>query len=71
MYKYQWNGETVDTLEYISYEKNEKGEKTGKVIVSNDRPYSDQFKVWKRLNSVPNEYKVIEGYDWFTGKGYE
>ncbi len=71
MYKYKWNGETVDTMEYISYEKNAKGEKTGKIIVSEDRPYGDHYKVVKRLNSVPNEYKKIEGYDWFTGTGYE
>ena len=71
MYKYKWNGETIDTLEYISYEKSDSGEKTGKIIVSNARPYGYRYKVIKRLNSIPNEYKEIEGYDWFTGKGYE
>lgn len=71
MYKYKWNGETIDTLEYISYEKNKKGEKTGKIIVSSDLPYGNRFKVLKRLNSVPDEYKRIKGFDWFTGKGYE
>ena len=70
MYKYKWNGEKVDTLEYVSYERNEKG-KTGKVIISTDRPYGEKFKTLKVLNSVPTEYKKIEGYDWFTGKGYE
>ena len=71
MYKYKWNGEAIDTLEYISYEKNDKGKKTGKIIVSNDRPYTGRYKVMKRLSSVPKEYTEIEGYDWFTGKGYE
>lgn len=71
MYKYKWIGEAVDTLEYISYEKNKKGEKTGKVLVSRDRPYGDRYTLMKRLISVPNEYKQIEGYDWFTGRGYE
>jgi hypothetical protein len=71
MYKYKWNGETIDTLEYISYEKNKKGEKTGKIIVSSDLPYGNRFKVLKRLNSVPDEYKRIKGFDWFKGKGYE
>jgi len=70
MYKYKWNGEKVDTLEYISYERNEKG-KTGKIIISTNRPYGDKFKILKVLNSVPTEYKKIEGYDWFTGNGYE
>jgi hypothetical protein len=67
IYKYKWKGEKVDTMEYVSYEKNKKGEKTGKVIVSSDRPHGDSFKVLRRLNSVPNEYKKIEGFDWFTG----
>ena len=71
MYKYKWNGETIDTLEYISYEKNEQGEKTGKVIVTTSQPYGSNLKVLKRLNSVPNEYKRIGGYDWFMGMGYE
>ena len=71
MYKYKWNSETIDTLEYISYEKNEQGEKTGKVIVSTSQPNGSNFKVLKRLNSVPNDYRKIEGYDWFTGEGYE
>jgi hypothetical protein len=71
MYKYKWNSEKVDTLEYVSYEKNEKGLKTGKVVISTDRPYGDKFKTVKVLNSVPTEYRKIEGYDWFTGNGYE
>lgn len=70
MYKYKWNGEKVDTLEYVSYERNEKG-KTGKIIISTDRPYGEKFKTLKILNLVPTEYKKIEGYDWFTGNGYE
>ena len=66
MYKYKWNKETVDTVEYIYYEKNDKGEKTGKLIVSNNLPYSNNHKILKRLNYVPAEYREIEGYDWFT-----
>ncbi len=71
IYKYKWNGENVDTLEYVSYQKNDKGVKTGKVIVSTDRPYGDKFKTLKVLNSVPVEYRKIVGFDWFTGTGYE
>ncbi len=70
MYKYRWNGESIDTIEYIYYEENEKGEKTGKVIISNNRPYENNHKVLKRLNAVPSEYTNIKGYDWFTGEGY-
>lgn len=66
MYKYKWNGEKVDTLEYVFYERNKKG-KTGNIIISSERPYGDKYKVIKILNSVPTEYRKIEGYDWFTG----
>ena len=67
MYKYKWNGERVDTLEYVYYERNQENERTGKVIISTKPPYIDNNKVLKRLNSVPNEYKKIEGYYWFEG----
>jgi hypothetical protein len=63
MYKYKWNKETLDTLEYIYYEKNDKGKKTGKLIVSNNLPYSYNYRVLKRLSYMPAEYKKIEGYD--------
>lgn len=68
MYKYKWNGEAVDTVEYIYYEKNERDEKTGKLIVSNKLPDSYNYKVLRRLNAVPAEYNNIEGIDWFEGR---
>jgi hypothetical protein len=68
MYKYKWNGENLDTLEYVSYEINDKGKKTGKILISNTEPFSDKFKILKRLIKVPSEYTKIEGYDWFTGR---
>lgn len=67
MYKYKWNNDKLDTIEYVSYERNTKGNKTGKIIISDRQPYSNQYKILKRLNSVPQEYRNIEGYDWFTG----
>lgn len=67
MYKYKWNGEKVDTLEYVYYEKKNEKEKTGKVVISNRHPHESKFKILKKLNSIPNEYKQIEGYDWFVG----
>lgn len=71
LYKYQWKGEGVDTVEFVYYEKNSKDQKTGLVISSNVRPYDKGEKFRKRLKSVPKEYRKIEGYSWFTGKGYE
>ncbi|CAI2767133.1 XAC2610-related protein [Flavobacterium collinsii] len=71
MYKYKWNGETIDTLEYVYYEKDKNDKKTGKLIISKNKPYNTNKKETVILSSMPNEYKIIEGYDWFTGKGYE
>ncbi|AWH85962.1 hypothetical protein HYN59_12965 [Flavobacterium album] len=67
MYKYKWNGELTDTLEYVSYQIDDAGIKTGKVILSNGDSYSKKYKVIKVLNAVPQEYRKIGGYDWFTG----
>ena len=66
MYKYKWNDEMVDTVEYIYFEKNAKGKKTGKLIISNHRQVRDNHKVLKRLSYVPPEYQTIKGYDWFA-----
>ena len=60
MYKYKWNGLQVDTLEYIYFEKNDEGKKTGKVIRKTTKE--------ERLNQAPAEYRQIYGYDWFLGK---
>lgn len=67
MYKYKWNGEQVDTLEFVSYEVKANEEKTGKIIISNKPPYSTNYKIFKRLNHSPKEYEKIEGYNWFLG----
>lgn len=68
MYKYKWNGINVDTIEYISYEKNIKGNKTGKIIQSKKINYDKPNSEFKKLNEIPKEYKSIYGYDWFIGK---
>ena len=67
MYKYKWNGEKIDTIAYIYYEKNDSGAKTGKVIKSDRLPYEKERASIKILNSVPKEFTRIYGYDWFTG----
>ena len=67
LYKYKWNLEKLDTIEYVSYQKDGKEKKTGKVIVSNKQFKGNNYKILKVLNKVPSEYKTIEGYDWFKG----
>ena len=67
IYKYKWDGEAVDTLEYVYYDTDEKGKKTGKIIISKKRAYNKNKKDIKTLNSIPVEYTKIEGFDWFKG----
>lgn len=64
--KYRWNGEKADESDCVSYQKNDKGEKTGKVVIS-----APDGKIVRVVGSVPKEYRKIQGYDWFTGEGYE
>lgn len=67
MYKYKWDGENIDTIEYISFAKDDKGKKTDKIDISNRESYNGKFKILRKVNMIPNEYKKIEGYDWFVG----
>lgn len=67
MYTYRWDKDNVDTVEYISFQKNDEGIKTGKLIISKERPDGRIITAVKVLNDVPAEYQRIEGYAWFTG----
>ena len=68
MYKFKWAGERVDTIEYVCYETNDKGKKTGKVIISSTDSRYDSTNILKKLKYIPKEYKKIYGYDWFVGE---
>mgnify|MGYP000941456800 CR=1 FL=1 len=63
MYKYRWNGESLDTLAYIAFEVDSLGEKTGRFIQSKEQYGKPQ----RILPTMPAEYTSIEGYDWFLG----
>ena len=71
MYKYKWNGEAIDTIEYVYYEKDNENKETGFIAISKTQSFENNSKVIRRLRSVPIEYRAICGYDWFTGEGYE
>jgi hypothetical protein len=62
MYKYKWTAERVDTIEYVIYQTDKDGNKTGRVELRDVHG-----RVIKVLPSVPKEYRKIDGYDWFTG----
>jgi hypothetical protein len=68
MYKYRWNGLQVDSLESIYFEKNDIGEKTGKIIRNIVLNNNWETTRKQKLNQAPAEYRRIYGYDWFLGK---
>ncbi len=64
LYKYRWNGDAVDTLEYIYPNPNKKGA----YLKSGSLPWHKKTNdTIVHLNAVPPEYTGIYGYDWFTG----
>lgn len=67
LYKYHFEGNRIDTIEYVAIERNKEHQKTGDILITNNRLHMDNVKILKRLKNVPQEYKKIEGYDWFLG----
>lgn len=67
MYKYKWNKKSIDTLEYISFEKDKDGINTGNFIKSVKQNHKKLNSKFIKLNEVPNEYLSIDDYDWFKG----
>jgi hypothetical protein len=65
LYKYKWSGFIVDTVEFIYPDKNKKGEYVKSKYLPWDKRNSEQQNF--KLESIPDEYKGIYGYDWFTG----
>jgi len=69
LYKYKWNGAATEEVEYVSYERDSEGERTGKILVTEQRNDAGDAKMIRRIDAVPVEYTNIYGYDWFTGEG--
>lgn len=61
LYKFKWNGLTVDTLEFVYPDLNNPG-KFIKTKTQTKNPTADDGTV---LNDLPGEYKRIESIDWF------
>jgi hypothetical protein len=68
MYKYRWNGENVDTVEYLYLQKTDDFKKTGKFVRSSQLSYSSEVQAkYQVIDEVPKEYTKIFGFDWFMG----
>jgi hypothetical protein len=63
MYKYKWNGERVDTMEYVMFEKDTSGSNIG-VIISKQRN-TEPVNIIRKQKYVPVEYKSINDFGWF------
>lgn len=61
LYKYKWNGEKIDTIEFI-YRADAIGTKFYKV---NKRDHLNNTKLRKLLVNLPREYRKIESVEWF------
>lgn len=60
LYKYKWNETQIDTIEFIYPDETAKG-----MYIRTDKKGRET-----KLKNVPEEYRNIYGYDWFTGEGY-
>jgi len=61
LYKYAWNGLTVDTLEFVYPNPNDRD----KFIKTKTQTRNATEEDGTVLNNLPAEYKRIEGIDWF------
>ncbi len=62
LYKYRWNGLKVDTLEYIYHDTSQ----VGQFIKTHKPTFFPSAEEGVVLNDLPEEYKGIEDYDWFS-----
>lgn len=66
LYKYKWNKLKIDTIEYIyHFNKN-----SWQFIKTKKQMYKPQFSDGVLLKKLPEEYKQIEGLDWYLNKDF-
>ncbi|HCW08958.1 MAG TPA: hypothetical protein DGG95_16505 [Cytophagales bacterium] len=63
LYKCQWNGLKLDTIEFIFHDPTNKD-----LLIKNKKDsYLYKGEDGVKLKEVPKEYLIIRGYDWFVG----
>ncbi len=62
LYKYEWKGLQVDTVEHIYHLVGQ----PGKYLRRKGNLYSNDKKTDLTLSAVPPEYHTINRYDWFA-----
>lgn len=63
LYKYRWRGERLDTVEYISFQRDTQFKATSQLI----RKRYPNIRNAEKLSSLPSEYRSIENLSWFLG----
>ena len=64
LYKYQWIGYQIDTIEYIYPNQDDSLNRT--FVRTNSFPYYKKNMKTEKLQTIPNEYHKIESIDWFN-----
>jgi hypothetical protein len=63
LYKYKWNNLTLDTIEFVYWDKDVKGQFIKSDYLPKDKRNNQKQNV--KLRSVPDEYRAIYGFAWF------
>jgi hypothetical protein len=66
LYKYKWNNLTIDTIEFIYWDRDVNGQFIKSNYLPHDKRNSQKENV--KLKLVPDEYKNIYGFDWFMNE---
>lgn len=69
MYTFKWTGNKGKNVEYVSFEKDTSGNKTGYFIVTDTPPGEEKTRILKRSKRVPKPYEAIDEFalGWFLG----
>lgn len=72
MYSFKWIGNKGKNVEYVSFEKDSSGKKTGYFIVTDTHPVDEKTRILKRSKRVPKAYEAIDefAFGWFLGAFY-
>ncbi|KOY86646.1 hypothetical protein AD998_11280 [bacterium 336/3] len=66
LYKYQWNGLKIDTMEFIYPLLSHKNEELNIEFIKTKKPvYKPNTKDGVLLKEVPKEYLSVTDYEWF------
>lgn len=66
VYKYQWNGFEIDTVEYVYHDPNIPGHFIRAPYLPSDK--RNTVEAMEKLDAIPTEYQKLPELKWFLGK---